>query len=61
MLLGTSILWQVEAPILYERYVVEVREESFDIRFIDRDTAASNRGLNYVETGFQGVLSELLV
>ena len=39
MLLGTAVLWQVEAPTLYEQYAVESGLEPFTPGFIDRDTA----------------------
>ncbi len=39
MLLGSAVLWQVEAPTLYEQYAVEAGQEPFSLEFIDRDTA----------------------
>lgn len=39
MLLGTAVLWQVEAPTLYEQYAVESGKEPFSLGFIERDTA----------------------
>lgn len=39
MLLASTILWQVEASILYKQHLVQSGELSFTPGFIDRDTA----------------------
>ena len=39
MMLGTAILWQIEAPTLYEQYAVEAGKSPPTQGFIERDTA----------------------
>lgn len=39
MLLGTAILWQIEAPTLYEQYAVGSGQRPPSQEFIDRDIA----------------------
>lgn len=38
-MLGTSILWQIKLPVLYEYYAVMAGKRPFDAAFVDKHTA----------------------
>ncbi len=45
MKLATTILWQINAPVLYEHFAIIAGKKPFDLRFLNRATAILRTGV----------------